>query len=77
MLSRNIGQKILIGNNKTALLTKSIEAHDIMRLLKKGFVLVKQDSKFVTRSVYFNIKKSAILQFYDDVISISPNEKEE
>ncbi|MGE5848435.1 MAG: hypothetical protein ACM34O_17050, partial [Ignavibacteria bacterium] len=60
-----------------ALLSKSIEAHDIMRPLKKGFVLVKQDSKFVTRSVYFNHKKSALLQFYDDVVSISANEKGE
>ncbi len=76
-LIRNIGQKVLIRNNKAALLAKSIEGHDIMRSLKKGFVLVKQDSKFVTRSVYFNHKKNALLKFYDKEISISPNKKGE
>jgi exodeoxyribonuclease VII large subunit len=77
LMMRNMDRKLLISGNKTALLAKSIEGHDIRRTLKKGFVLVKQDSKFVTRSVYFNHGKSSLLRFYDNEISIGPEKKEE
>ncbi len=75
MLFQNMERKLLIKNNKIALLTKSVENHDISKTLKKGFVLVKQDSKFVTRSVYFNPEKSTLLRFYDNDVFIGPNEK--
>jgi exodeoxyribonuclease VII large subunit len=75
MLFRNMDRKLFIYNNKIAVLMKSVEVHDIRKTLKKGFVLVKQDSKFVTRSVYFDPGKSTLLRFYDNDISIKPNEK--
>lgn len=67
-LLKNIEQKKLVYKGKLSILTKSIEAHDVNRSLKKGFVLVKQDSKYVTRKSSFNEKKDAILKFYDDEI---------
>jgi exodeoxyribonuclease VII large subunit len=75
MLFRNMDRKLFIYNNKIAVLMKSVEVHDIRKTLKKGFVLVKQDSKFVTRSVYFDPGKSTLLRFYDNDISIKLNEK--
>jgi exonuclease VII large subunit len=36
-------------SNKIALVSKSLEAHDIEKSLKKGFALIKQNAKFVTR----------------------------
>jgi exodeoxyribonuclease VII large subunit len=70
-------RKILIKANKLSLLKKSIEFHDIQKILKKGFVLVKQPAeagKFITRSVYFNSKIPAVLKFYDNEIIVTKKE---
>jgi exonuclease VII large subunit len=77
MFFKNMDRKILIKNNRLALLTKSLESHDIKKTLKKGFVLVKQDSKYVTRSVYFDPGKSTLLKFYDDDINIESDAKKD
>jgi exonuclease VII large subunit len=42
-----------------------LDVYDIQRVLKRGFVLVKQNSKFVTRATKFNKEKKASLKFYD------------
>jgi exodeoxyribonuclease VII large subunit len=56
--------------SKINLLTKTIENHDIQKTLKKGFVLVKQDSKFVTRAVKLNPDNPAVLKFYDEELTV-------
>lgn len=66
-LLQNIGNKMLIYNSKLSLLTQRIEAHDVKRSLKKGFVLVQQDSKYITRANKLK-KESASLIFYDNKI---------
>ena len=66
-LLQNIGNKMLIYNSKLSLLKQRIEAHDVKRSLKKGFVLVQQDSKYITRANKLK-KESASLIFYDDKI---------
>ena len=58
----------LIYDKKISLLTKSLDSYDIQRVLKRGFVLVKQNSKFVTRAAKFNKEKKASLKFYDGEI---------
>ena len=55
----------LVYDKKISLLAKSMETYDIQRSLKRGFVLVKQNSKFVTRAAKFNKEKKASLKFYD------------
>ncbi len=55
----------MIYDKKISLLAKSLDAYNIQRVLKRGFVLVKQNSKFVTRAVDFNKEKNARLKFYD------------
>lgn len=67
-LLKNIDQKRIVNKGKLSILIKSIEAHDVNRSLKKGFVLVKQDSKYITRKSSFNEEKDTILKFYDDEI---------
>jgi exodeoxyribonuclease VII large subunit len=57
--------KMLMKRNQLALLKKSVDAHDIQSSLKKGFVLVKQDSKFIVRSKKFVADQPADLIFYD------------
>jgi exodeoxyribonuclease VII large subunit len=71
-LLQNIGNKMLVYNSKWSLLTQRVEAHDINRSLKKGFVLVKQDSRYITRANKLK-KKTASLIFYDNKIDAEIN----
>jgi exonuclease VII large subunit len=59
----------MIYANKISLLTKSLDVYDVQRALKRGFVLVKQNSKFVTRASGFSKGKKALLKFYDGEVT--------
>lgn len=73
-IMQSAGKIILIKNNRLALLAKSMESHDVQRTLKKGFVLVKQDSKFIVRSEEFNKNVPASLKFYDGEVKVKTSE---
>jgi len=67
-------EKIMITlKNKVSLIRNIINSFDIQRTLKRGFVLVEQNSKFVIRASEFIKDHKARLKFFDDVIDI--NEK--
>ncbi len=70
-LTGNFDKRNLVLQNKVALLTKIIESHDIKKNLKKGFVLVRQDSKFITRAENFITGNETKLIFYDDEVKIN------
>ena len=70
-LIQNIDRKLLLAGNRLSVLSSQIEAHNVEKLLKKGFVLVKQDSKFITRAVNFNKNKESILKFYDNEVIVN------
>jgi exodeoxyribonuclease VII large subunit len=67
-------KNILIKNNNLSLLVKSLESHDLQRTLKKGFVLVKQDSKIITRSENLKKETPASLKFYDGEVAVKISE---
>ena len=67
-------KSILIKNNRLSLLVKSLESHDLQRTLKKGFVLVSQDSKFISRSENLNKELKALLKFYDGEVTVKISE---
>lgn len=69
-LIQNMDKIILSNNNKLTLTINKIEAHDINKPLKKGFVLVKQNSHFVQRAKNINLDKTAQLTFYDGTIEV-------
>jgi len=69
-LINNFGYNIKLMTNKVELATKSLETHDVQRTLKKGFVVVSQGSKFVTRSAKFNPDNPAVLKFYDNELTV-------
>ncbi len=69
-LLQSIDRKMLQYNGRLSLLAKTIEGHDIKRSLKKGLVLVKQDSKYIPRAEKLDRKKSASLVFYDDQVNV-------
>jgi exodeoxyribonuclease VII large subunit len=66
---QSIEKSSMIYDKKISLLSKSLEAYDLERSLKRGFVLVKQNSKFVTRASDFNKEKKAQIKFYDGEIT--------
>lgn len=69
-LFANIDKRAIHYKNKISLLVKSMESFDVQKILKKGYVLVKQNSKFVTRAKNFNLKESTSLKFYDKEIKL-------
>ena len=68
---REIEKKILAVSSRIALLSKSIELNDIDKTLKKGFALIRQNSKFISRKNKFNLAEPAIIKFYDGEIKIN------
>lgn len=62
---KSIEKISMIHSTKISLLSKSLDIYDVQGSLKRGFVLVKQNSKFVTRASDFNKEKKAQLKFYD------------
>lgn len=68
-ITHNIRKHLMIYDNRISLLTKSLEIFDVHSVLKRGFVLVKQNSKFVTRASGFNKDLKAQLKFYDGEIT--------
>lgn len=67
---QNIERKILIDKQKMSLSTKVLEIHNINKTLERGFVLVKQNSKFVKRLTELDKNESAELTFYDGKIKV-------
>jgi len=66
---QSIEKSSTIYDKKISLLSKSLEAYDLERSLKRGFVLVKQNSKFVTRASDFKSEKKTQIKFYDGEIT--------
>jgi len=66
---QSIDKFSMIYDKKISLLSKSLESYDIQRVLKRGFVLVEQNSKFVTRASKFNRDKKARLKFFDGEVT--------
>ena len=69
-LNQAIDLKLLVIQQKLSLCIKSLESSDIKRTLRRGFVLVKQNSKFVTRRTFFNENSDTELNFYDGDINL-------
>ena len=58
--------KSVIEHNKNLL-----EAHNFEKILKKGFVLVKQDENYIVRAKDFDQEKQTKIKFYDNEIKIN------
>lgn len=69
--------RILLYNNKVTLLTKIIESNNIQRTLDRGFVLVKQESKYIKRQVKFNPAADTELIFTDGSVKINAGNNEQ
>ncbi len=65
-----VDKKIMSAGNKIALLTTSIQANNVDKTLKRGFALIKQNAKFVSRKKNYNQLNPAIIKFYDGELEI-------
>jgi exodeoxyribonuclease VII large subunit len=70
-IQQNIDKTFLKSDKRLAITSEKIKSYNIERALKRGFVLVKQNSKFVIRANDFKLKKRANLQFFDGEVQIN------
>jgi exodeoxyribonuclease VII large subunit len=66
---KSIEKHSMMYKQKIQLLSKSLETYDVQGALKRGFVLVKQNSKFVKRASDFNKERKSLLKFYDGEVT--------
>jgi len=76
-ISRCVEKIIMQNKNRVLLLAGIINSHDIQNTLKRGFVLIKQDSTYVKRSKDLDLTAEIQLRFYDNIIPINKNNGKE
>ncbi|MEO8399172.1 MAG: exodeoxyribonuclease VII large subunit [Ignavibacteriaceae bacterium] len=72
-LHEKIERKFLLNKSKISLLSKILESQSMEKTLKRGFILVKQNSNYITRAKDFNKEESSKLIFYDNEIELNKN----
>lgn len=70
-IQNSTDKNIALGKNQLDLIFSSIKSNNVENILKKGFVLVKQNGNFVTREKNFNKQKSFTIKFYDSEIKLN------
>jgi len=73
-IMNGIDKKFVYYNNVILLNSKIIQSYSIQKTLKKGYVLVNQDSHFVKRAVSLKSNKPATLKFFDGDVEIMKRE---
>ncbi|MBT8379727.1 MAG: exodeoxyribonuclease VII large subunit [Ignavibacteria bacterium] len=68
---QSVDKLIFTTKNSINLFSSTIKSYDIQNILKRGFVLVEQNSKFVGSASEFIKDKNAKLKFYDGDIEIN------
>ena len=68
---QSVDKLILTTKNDVNLFSATIKSYDIQKVLKRGFVLVEQNSKFVSRASEFVKNNKAKLKFFDGNIEIN------
>ncbi len=66
----NYENKLLSVKNRLALLESKIQSHNIDAVLRKGFSIIKQDEKYITRKKNLKHDKSFEIKFYDGEVKI-------
>ncbi|MCL6494045.1 MAG: exodeoxyribonuclease VII large subunit [Ignavibacterium sp.] len=69
-ISQQIDRKILLSEREIQKYFSIISSYDIEKTLKKGFTLIKQDDKFVTRKQMYLSSKPVTIKFYDGELNL-------
>jgi exodeoxyribonuclease VII large subunit len=72
-IENGIKFKIKDSRSRLDLLIQALKAHDVQKILEKGFVLIKQNSKIIKRYSAFNKMLPFIVKFADNEIEINEN----
>ncbi|MDP2301902.1 MAG: exodeoxyribonuclease VII large subunit [Ignavibacteria bacterium] len=70
-IENNLERRLIDYKSSLQLLTSKIDSHNIEKTLKKGFVLVTQQNKFVLRGEKFVAGDSFRLKFFDKEIEVN------
>ena len=73
-LQLNIENKLNFEKNRLTLTEKLIESYNVEHVLRRGFTLVRQNGKLVSRSGYLAPKDEFNIQFYDKTIEVNKDE---
>ncbi|MEJ5350360.1 MAG: exodeoxyribonuclease VII large subunit [Melioribacteraceae bacterium] len=66
-----IDNKLMSERNNLELLNSKIQSFDVEKILKRGFVIVRQDEKIIHRLKELSIQKPVQLKFYDGEVKIN------
>lgn len=69
-ISQLIDMKLMLAEKETQKYYAIVNSYDIQKTLKKGFALIKQDNKFVTRKNEFISDRATLIKFYDGEIKL-------
>lgn len=69
-ISQLIDKKLMLAEKETQKYYAIVNSYDIQKILKKGFALIKQDNKFVTRKNDFISDRATLIKFYDGEIKL-------
>lgn len=69
-ISQQIDKKILLAEKETQKYFSIISSNDVEKTLKKGFALIRQDDKFVTRKQMYLPSEPVIIKFYDGEVKL-------
>jgi len=69
-IQNGINQKVQKSKNELNLLSNFVESFNIEKVLERGFSLVKQNSKTITRAKDFDSNEKTKIKFYDKEIEI-------
>ncbi|MCF6271206.1 MAG: exodeoxyribonuclease VII large subunit [Melioribacteraceae bacterium] len=69
-IENGVNQKFLKSKNELSVLSNSIESYNIEKILERGFALVEQNCKKITRAKDFDSSKKTKIKFYDNEIEI-------
>ena len=75
-IQTDISNLLIANKNNLALYSRTIDSNNINRILKKGFVLIKQNDIYIKRKASLNIKEKITIKFYDGKVDIKNNGKE-
>ena len=69
-IENGVNQKFLNSKNELDLLNNNVKSYNVKNVLKRGFALVKQNNKVITRAKNYDYSKETKIKFYDKEIEI-------
>ncbi len=69
-IENGVNRKITENKNELSLLSSNIESYNVDSTLKRGFALVKQNDKAITRATEYDSNKKITIKFYDKEVEI-------